>query len=140
MCSNSYILLQPLLRIFARSSNSSIQSILHALFLPTPFKTVGRSAAGQDELAVEVLKPGSLYADCSVLKLNLKPVAETEPDVKGKGKEQKADADALPDDGELGGEVLGRRVWEKFEQALKVWEEASTTKVEDVAENDTKDS
>ncbi|KAJ8454109.1 hypothetical protein ONZ45_g19432 [Pleurotus djamor] len=36
-----YILLQPILRIFAKSTNSAIQTILHALFLPTPFKTVG---------------------------------------------------------------------------------------------------
>lgn len=60
--------------------------------------------------------------------------------MKEKGREKKADADALPDDGEFGGEALGRRIWEKFEQALKVWEEASSTKGEsvEVTEKDTK--
>ncbi|KZV91725.1 hypothetical protein EXIGLDRAFT_836931 [Exidia glandulosa HHB12029] len=57
-----YLLLQPLLRIFAKTPNAAIQSVLHALFAP-------RSAApviGKEE-AVEVLVPGALYADCAVV-------------------------------------------------------------------------
>ena len=45
---------------------------------------------------------------------------------KGKGKEKdKAFDQSLPDDGELGGEVAGRLVWESFENALKEWEKAN---------------
>lgn len=132
---NSYILLQPLLRIFAKSPNSSIQTILHTLFLPTPFKSAPRTGVDQDELTTEVLKPGSLYANCAVLDLKLRPVVEEEPpsekpDPKGKAKQKEENSDALPDDGELGGEVLGRRVWESFEQALKVWEQMSPPKTD----------
>lgn len=31
----------------------------------------------------------------------------------------------LPDDGEMGGEPMGRQVWENFETALRIWENAN---------------
>jgi hypothetical protein len=37
----SYILLYPLLLIFVKSSTAAAQSVLHVLFLPTPFKVLG---------------------------------------------------------------------------------------------------
>lgn len=48
---------------------------------------------------------------------------------KGKGKESSTDAETLdlPDDGELGGELAGRKVWESFETALKAWEKGNPT-------------
>lgn len=112
-----------------------METVLHALFLPTPFKSAPRNATEPDELTSEVLKPGSLYANCAVLDLKLRAVVEEDspsdnPDVKGKNKQKESNPDALPDDGELGGEVLGRRVWENFEQALKVWEQMTPAKPE----------
>lgn len=44
---------------------------------------------------------------------------------KGKGKEPQEQEEGLPDDGELGGEVAGRLVWENFETELKEWEKAN---------------
>ena len=41
---------------------------------------------------------------------------------KGPDKEKEK---AHDDDGELGGEVTGRLVWESFEKALKEWEDAN---------------
>ncbi|TFK68484.1 hypothetical protein BDN72DRAFT_841780 [Pluteus cervinus] len=152
-----YIILQPILRIFAKSPMSSIQTVLHSLFLPTPFKIVYKPAdpnpstpssssnnpkRSPDDDPIEVLKPGALYAECAVVNLDLsKVVIESAPDTsdetkpkskKEKGKEkEKASGQGLQeevleieDDGELGGEVLGRRVWEAYEDALKAWEKA----------------
>ncbi|KAF5317341.1 hypothetical protein D9611_003557 [Ephemerocybe angulata] len=173
-----YILLQPLLRIFTKSPTSSIQSILHALFLPTPFKSLALGIAEAEALAEaeaaaekakkegkdpvpeekpktlkkpvfkEVLKPGALYSECAVVQLRVptqgKDVEKAEEKkgdskegrkkgVKEREKAQDAGKEAvdgpieLEDDGEYGGEDVGRRVWEAYEGALKLWE-ASVSK------------
>lgn len=58
-------------------------------------------------------------------------VADGNRNDKGKGKGKAAEKEVqtmdLPDDGELGGELAGRRVWEAFEAALKAWEKANPT-------------
>ena len=106
------------------------------MFLPTPFKSEARNTNETDELAVEVLKPGALYADCSVVRVapRARPPKEAPPKdreekkVKGKGKRTVKPGDesgSLPDDGEMGGEPLGREVWENFEAALRVWEKSN---------------
>ncbi len=74
---HSYLLLLPVLYMFAKSSSSAIQSILHALFVPTPFKrvvTAGEGTKGplEDSLPEEVLKPGALYTNCSAVLLGVK--------------------------------------------------------------------
>lgn len=110
--------------------------MLHGLFLPTPFKSGARDNNDTDELAVEVLKPGALYADCSVVKVTPRvgPPKRTPSEkegkktAKGKGVQtDKAEDESriLPDDGEMGGESLGRQVWENFEAALRVWEKSN---------------
>jgi hypothetical protein len=133
------MILQPLLRVFTKSSNSTLQTVLHTLFLPTPFKSGPRPLA-QDELATEILKPGSLYADCSVVNLDLQHIALDGKESTGKEKastgKEKASMNVKPhDDGELGGEALGRRVWENFEQALKVWEQMDPLKSDSSTSN-----
>jgi hypothetical protein len=131
-----YFLLGPLLWLLAKSPTSGIQTVLHGLFLPTPFKNEAHNKAETDELTVEVLKPGALYADCSVVRVapgaHLSKQTPSkdgqEKAAKGKGKQADKPEDKsgiLPDDGEMGGEPLGRRVWENFEAALRVWEESS---------------
>jgi hypothetical protein len=110
--------------------------VLHGLFLPTPFKSEARNNNETDELTAEVLKPGALYADCSVVKVTprAQPAKQTpskdsqEKKSKGKGKQTDKNDDEsgiLPDDGEMGGEPLGRQVWESFEAALRAWEESN---------------
>ncbi|KAF5367028.1 hypothetical protein D9758_004014 [Tetrapyrgos nigripes] len=136
------------LRIFTKSPVSSIRTILHALFLPTPFKTVFSTstsssvpsssstpsdtseAASPDFSPIEVLKPGALYAECAVLHLNIpipkdKQASSTsisEKKTPGHGKEKEEETMDLPDDREYGGEEVGRKVWEAYEGALKVWQ------------------
>ncbi|KDR85700.1 hypothetical protein GALMADRAFT_234723 [Galerina marginata CBS 339.88] len=84
-----YIILQPLLRIFTKSPTTAMQSILHVLFLPTPFKVLATTTAPQDaasknptsqgpldasilDMPEEVLLPGALYADCAAVHLGVK--------------------------------------------------------------------
>ena len=142
-----------------------MQSILHVLFLPSPFKRAlaaaqaaidpsvssatksepgGTLKGGKDwteDLFTEVVKPGALYRECAVVKLQLPPLPapdsdpakETEPSSaarqtqkkKGKKGEKKVEEDLIiEDDGEYGGESMGRVVWEWYEQRLKAWEAA----------------
>lgn len=70
-----------------------------------------------DDLPEEVLKPGALYRDCAVIRLNVR-----KPDIHPEEKETEK---RLIDDGEYGGEVLGRLVWENFEASLKHREKSS---------------
>jgi len=131
---HSYILLLPLLHISTKSPKAAIQSILHALFLPTPFKVLSHTLPSDDAtpnasqksnaenvpipiaaphrslnlIHEEILKPGALYAECAVVNLDI-----ALPD---------QDQDQMTDDREYGGEVVGRRVWEAYEAALKVWD------------------
>ena len=116
--------------MFTKAPSSSIQTILHALFLPTPFKlrlsdvgvdhnpNTGSSTKRSSRITSgEILKPGALYADCSVVEVNLKapkaPVTSTQPEGNDLASE---------DDGEMGGEEIGRSVWERYEAQLKTWE------------------
>ncbi|KAJ3568177.1 hypothetical protein NP233_g5888 [Leucocoprinus birnbaumii] len=157
-----YILLLPLLHIATKSPKAAIQSILHSLFLPTPFKILSQSISdstpetskkNQDDdsnsapsqptkrpislIREEVLKPGALYAECAVVNLDLSipPPPSTEPQdqkesgsQKGKEKAQglKEEVLEIVDDGEYGGEIAGRVVWEAYEVALKVWEKSGS--------------
>lgn len=102
------MLLQPFLRLLTKSTTSAIQSVLHVLFLPTPFKSNARQGTDAPE---EVLKAGALYRECAVVNLRIQSPATADA----------ADAQ-VPDDGELGGVHLGQAVWEGLEGALKEWE------------------
>lgn len=96
----------------------------------------------------EVLLPGALYADCAAVKLQVKiPEDMKEKDreaaakqkrenAKGKGKVREGatlDEEVIDivDDGEYGGELAGRLVWEEYEGALKVWEKENPAKAEE---------
>lgn len=70
------------------------------------------------------MKPGALYRECAVVRLTVPAPADplVSEDNKGKDKDHGTE---IPDDGELGGEVAGRLVWESFEEALKEWEKAN---------------
>ena len=97
--------------------------MLHALFLPTPFKSASKSVTKEsDDLPEEVLRPGALYRECAAVRLNVPAHKE---------KEKEKEEVGLVDDGELGGEVTGRMVWESFEVGLKAWEAANPSSLED---------
>jgi len=117
-----YTLLQPLLRLFIKSPKSALQSVLHALFLPTPFKTIAADKGGLPE---EILKPGALYRECAVVQLRMPALLDTAsplPSEKGKEKAEGGVGGKLADDGEFGGELAGRLIWEAFEKELVEWE------------------
>jgi len=101
-------------------------------FSRTPFKGEAHNN-GTDELD-GVLKPGVLYADCSVVRVTprAQPPKQApskdgeEKKAKGKGKQADKAEDksgTLLDDGE----PLRRQVWENFEAALRVWEKSLCT-------------
>jgi hypothetical protein len=121
-------LINPLLRILTKSPSSALQSTLHALFLPTPFKSLSSSPdEAQKRAPEEVLKPGALYVECAVAPIRM-------PATLAPGTEGKTDGSggtAQRDDGELGGMALGMEVWDDYERELKVWEAAETAKEAD---------
>ena len=161
--------------MFTKSPTAAIQSILHILFLPTPFKvfsseatsvsisttsksnsTPSASTSSVDgasktsfllDMPEEVLVPGALYADCAVV-VNLKVKLDTSnPDIQmqvndevksgaetstSTNKEERSgEVIEFPDDGEYGGELAGRLVWEAYEAGLKVWERENPRPVEE---------
>ncbi|KAI0090879.1 hypothetical protein BDY19DRAFT_992280 [Irpex rosettiformis] len=163
-----YLLLYPLIWLYAKSPNMATQTVLHALFLPTPFKrALAHLAAATDSSSTdktdktessgvtrasggftEVVKPGALYRECSAVILKLAPLPDTIPPRdaqdgndaqsakdnntrKGKEKATKSDGQKktldevdleIEDDGEYGGEGVGRVVWEWYETRLKAWD------------------
>ncbi|KAF9811739.1 hypothetical protein IEO21_06462 [Rhodonia placenta] len=147
-----YVVFFPILFLFTKSPSSALQSVLHVLFLPTPLKrafahidaTINPAPTPEstDEkkpapkptvVYEEVLKPGALYRECAVAQLNIPPLPSPPEDMKsdekaradgkGKGKERASMPDAtFPDDGEFGGEAVGRAVWEWYEEHLKAWD------------------
>ena len=80
---------------------------------------------------VEVLKPGALYRECAVVHLDVPrpPAPPEEKKATGKKGKEKEVETVLEDDGEFGGEVVGRAVWEWYEARLKEWEERDKERV-----------
>ncbi|KAF7289895.1 hypothetical protein MIND_01364200 [Mycena indigotica] len=121
-----YAIMYPFLLVFAKSAAASIETVLHSLFLPTPFKVMSAEELPRHQSQErEVLKPGALYAECSVAKVPMRVEVETATEAASmekpvEGKEELK----MVEDGELGGEVLGRRVWEAYEMGLKTWNAA----------------
>ena len=117
--------------------------------------TSNKTASLLLDMPEEVLVPGALYADCAVV-VNLSVKLDTSnPDIqqqqkqvkdevkesgaagtststnKGKRRGGEGEAIVLPDDGEYGGELAGRLVWEAYEAGLKVWERENPRPVEE---------
>ncbi|GJJ08514.1 hypothetical protein Clacol_002732 [Clathrus columnatus] len=68
----------------------------------------------------EILVPGALYADCSIVKLSL-----GDDEVTSSPPGQVPDVNNLG----LGDEGLGRSVWEVLEEAVKVWKKEDDRKI-----------
>lgn len=127
-----------------------MQTVLHVLFLPTPFKILASVTGTKNsktpvdtttlDFPEEVLRPGALYADCAIVKPKISIPPElveddkklreddnqkAKKDIGSEGKEKVSlheEVLDIEDDGEYGGELAGRLVWESFERALKDWE------------------
>jgi len=133
-----YFILNPLLRIITKSPTAALQSTLHALFLPTPFKFLSFSPEDPQKRAPEeVLKPGALYAECAVVpaRVTAASAARDKSDTRAKAAKDSStpggDGDATrpdADDGELGGVALGMAVWDEYERELKAWEAAEAAR------------
>ncbi|KAG9312278.1 hypothetical protein JVU11DRAFT_7583 [Chiua virens] len=126
-----YFMAQPLLRLLTKSQTATVQSILHVLFLPTPFKSSPTPATTitTENTPEEVLKAGALYRECAVAHVRI-PTPDGTP---SSGEDQKDGF--MPDDRELGGVHLGQSIWESFEVALKEWEKTVPSE-KDAAGND----
>ncbi|KAI0645008.1 hypothetical protein C8Q79DRAFT_893085, partial [Trametes meyenii] len=127
----AYLVLFLPLMLVTKSSDAALQTLLHVLFLPTELKRAQAKVDAEEEKTptprrrgnVEVLKPGALYRECAVVPLDVpRPPAPASAPEKGKKGKAPAEASALEDDGEYGGEAVGRAVWEWYEARLKEWE------------------
>ncbi|KAF8557819.1 hypothetical protein OG21DRAFT_1504784 [Imleria badia] len=125
-----YFVAQPLLRLLTKSQTATVQSILHVLFLPTPFKS-SPTPTSTENAPEEVLKAGALYRECAVVHVRIPT-----PDGTPSGSEEQREG-SMPDDRELGGVHLGQSVWESFEVALKEWEKTVPASDKDAAGDDT---
>ncbi|KAG1873087.1 hypothetical protein F4604DRAFT_1955589 [Suillus subluteus] len=63
-----YTFPQPLLRLVTKSITSAMKSVLHILFLPTPFESNAYQGTDTPE---EVLKAGALYRKCDTVNLRI---------------------------------------------------------------------
>ncbi|KAF8588836.1 hypothetical protein K439DRAFT_1405655 [Ramaria rubella] len=132
-----YLLLLPLLYLLVKSPTSALQSVIHVLCVPKPHtrrrvpvaedvaQLPSQSRAPSQSLVrnetsgeEEVLVPGALYTDCSVVRLNLRVLKSFSED---------REYQTYNDDSEqlnlgLGNEPLGRAVWEALETGVKIWE------------------
>lgn len=130
---SSYFIAYPLLRLLTKSQTATVQSILHVLFLPTPFKNLQSSAVttSAENALAEVLKAGALYRECAVVHVRI-----PSPDGTPSENEEQKDG-PMSDDRELGGVHLGQTVWESFEVALKEWEKTVPASDKEAAGDDT---
>ncbi|KAI0765703.1 hypothetical protein BD413DRAFT_165204 [Trametes elegans] len=147
--------------LFTKSSESALQTLLHVLFLPTPLKRaqaqvdaaadeerkaeadrtaaaerVEKAAEPRRPVNVEVVKPGALYRECAVVQMDVpRPPPPPADEKEKKGTKAEESEGILEDDGEYGGEVVGRAVWEWYEARLKQWEaeDAEHVKAEEEA-------
>lgn len=139
-----YLLFYPLIYLLSKASGAAVQTVLHALFLPTPFKAIATSSSAPrrttdsdpDSMPEEVLKPGALYRECAVVRLPIPHIpiqveAKGTKSAKGKEKEDIGEPMPMPDDGEMGGLGVGTAVWESFEAELKEWDPTSTPDTKD---------
>jgi hypothetical protein len=86
-----------------------------------------------DEVNTEVLIPGQLYSECAVVKLSIREPPPTKmSENEDKASESKKPGNQADSPSNLGGETVGREVWECYEAALKVWE-ASDPEMKDIA-------
>jgi hypothetical protein len=96
---SSYVLASPLLYLFTKSSEAAVQSVLHAIFLPSNVKSNSNILASQTTQGgkEESVQGGALYAECERVQ--------------------------LPGDAEerFGGEGTGQSVWEQLEVELSKW-------------------
>jgi len=102
---SSYVSLLPLLYLLTKSSEATAQSVLHAMFLPSPLKTVGAPGAGSklNKGEAEYLKGGALYSECEPVQL------------------------PGNSEGRFADEEGGQLIWEHLERELTRWRKSEET-------------
>ncbi|KAJ7600916.1 hypothetical protein C8J56DRAFT_999941 [Mycena floridula] len=123
----------PLLLLFVKSPFAATQTILHALFLPTPFKVVSQIGLRSPSQKRDIPQGAPIDAsilempeECAVVKLDVrKPVLPVPEKSTDKKKNPRA-----PEDDEFGGPSTGQLVWEAYEDALKVWDKSTPVPAE----------
>lgn len=111
-----YILLFPLICLFSKSSTGAVQTILYALFAPTPRSRVDdpppatKTKSGDSDEPVPRIQGGILYRECKATRLPGRGLALMEA------------------------EGVGRAVWEELERGVEVWERSEGEVLRELAE------
>ncbi|KAF8499362.1 hypothetical protein JB92DRAFT_2982230 [Gautieria morchelliformis] len=135
-----YILLLPFLHLLTKTPTSALQSVIHVLCLPKPHTrrhiplaedvaqpppeprpqiSAQKPGVARTTEEEEVLVPGALYADCSVVRLDLGVSKSISLGIEDQGQHDDPEQFELG----LGNEPLGRAVWEALEDGVKIWEQ-----------------
>ncbi|KAG9088680.1 hypothetical protein FS749_001973 [Ceratobasidium sp. UAMH 11750] len=103
-----YLLLFPVICLFSKSSTGAAQTVLYALFAPTPRTRITedppepstKQTAGSNPEPIPRIQGGILYRECAVTRLPGRGVALMEA------------------------EGIGRAVWEEMERGVEIWEKS----------------
>ena len=96
------------------------------------------SASESTTTANSARMPPDSDSSSNNINVGVEAIAKESTNKKGKKKEKASTADEaldIEDDGEFGGESLGRVVWEWFEQSLKAWEAEEKRKAPEKTES-----
>ncbi|KAG8688878.1 hypothetical protein FRC11_004593 [Ceratobasidium sp. 423] len=112
-----YVLLYPVIYLFAKHSLGAAQTVLYTLFAPTPRSRVSESEPKakndiKDDVKAEIIprvQGGLLYRECAPTQLPGKGVALLET------------------------EGIGRAVWEEMERGVEIWERSEGEVLKELA-------
>ena len=110
-----YILLFPLICLFSKSSTGAVQTVLYALFAPTPRTRIDpppetKAKLGGSEEPIPRIQGGLLYRECKATRLPGRGLALMEA------------------------EGVGRAVWEELERGVEVWERSEGEVLRELAD------
>ncbi|KAG8791021.1 hypothetical protein FRC12_010365 [Ceratobasidium sp. 428] len=112
-----YLLFFPLICLFSKSSTGAAQTVLYALFVPTPrtritetpSETTTKQTPGSNPESIPRIQGGILYRECAATRLP------------GRG-------GAL-----MEAEGIGRAVWEEMERGVEIWEKSEGEVLREIA-------
>lgn len=109
------MLLFPLICLFSKSSTGAVQTVLYALFAPTPRTRIdpppeAKTKSDESSESIPRLQGGLLYRECTATRLPGRGLALMEA------------------------EGVGRAVWEELERGVEVWERSEGEVLRELAE------